>query len=186
MLDDRDPHLSFSKAPPADGKDPKWRVHRVKPGRPLKAICLSHEMVGHLLHYAGGRSRPHFDGACSWCDDGKSPPRWYGYLAAVNLELNEPRLLEVTQAGGLLIDRYLSSHRSLRAVELTLSRKDAKANGELHVVLRESRFDGDRLPVCPNVVRMLMRMWGFPDDGPIATDGLPPGGFTPKDWRRTG
>lgn len=186
MSDDRNPHLTFSKAPPPDGSEPKWRVHRVKPGRPLKAICLSHEMAGHQLHYVGGRSRPHFNDACGYCEDGKSQPRWYGYLACVNLELNEPRLLEVTDAAGKLIERYVATHRTLRGVEFTLNRRDSKPNGELHVVLRESRFDADVLPKCPNVVRMLMRMWGFPDDSPVAVEGLPPGGLTPKSWRAIG
>lgn len=180
---DQNAHLKFNNAPPGIDSEPKWSVHRVKKGKALKVLCLSHALIGHDLHYTGGRSRPHFELDCEHCAAGHRDVRWYGYLATCNLDLSAPTLLEVTKMGAVCVDRYVRSYGSLRGCELIVSRKADKKNGEQHVVIKQGKMSPDVIPAAPNVVRMLMRMWGVPDTIAFEARAVDAAGFVPKSWR---
>jgi hypothetical protein len=133
-------------------------ILRVKPGKPLTGVILSHDVEGAELHYWKGRSRICDDENCEACE-ANFRARWYGYLELWSPTTGNRIILEVTQAAAPAIDEYFSSHRTLRNAVISASRLNRKVNSKLHVTLTPSALPEAQIPPASKIRHQLERMW---------------------------
>jgi hypothetical protein len=138
-------------------------LHRVRPGRPLGGIVLSHDMIVRLVHYWGKRTiacdgLPH----CPACKANQTAqPK--GYIAVKDLKNPLITILEIPCLATWAVSDYFDLHRTLRGHVIKLERVGKATNSSVHVSWLPDKFDGDSLPKCPNIIASLCKMWGIKD-----------------------
>lgn len=155
--------VTMSDARWADRPNPEdlpdqWKIHRVPAGGLQSALVLSDDTSGCYVHYWKGRTTPCLDIGCVPCINGQTP-RWRGYVACLIGPGRLTRILEVTACCVPAIVRYKNEWSTLRGSIISLTRKGRKANGELECVFGEKPVAGSHLPVAPELVPYLKRLW---------------------------
>lgn len=140
-----------------DLPDP-WQILRVAASGLPSALILSHDTCGAYCHYWGGRTRLCLKSACEPCSAG-NVARWRGYVAALVGPSRMTKLLEFTPSCVPAINRYMAEWGTLRGAVVSLTRKGRAKNGQLECVFAEKPVSGANLPVDPDVVAHICRIW---------------------------
>lgn len=165
MKDTNGSKLGFQRRPPESDTETTVEVRRVAPGRPIRGIVLSHDLAGRFTHWFGGRTVPCHDGECKACNESVER-RWKGWLAIYNPDTRGICILEITPKTVPPIDEYFRAHRTLRGAQITASRIGKKDNGKVVATLCSGPIHNDDLPTCPQVEKVLLKMWGV--EAPLA------------------
>ena len=136
----------------------KWKIHRVSASGLQSALVLSTDTSGCYVHYWKGRTTPCLSDGCQPCESGQVP-RWRGYMAVLIGPGRLTRILEVTACCIPAIDRYSTEWGTLRGSLISLTRKGRKANGELECIFGEKPVARAGLPIAPELVPYLKRIW---------------------------
>lgn len=150
--------VTWTRRPPLEQMPLRYQLLRVPPNGATGLVVLSHDVVGATLHYWRGRTRPCLPANCSPCEHGNRP-RWRGYVAVQGRRTHQIFLLELTPAPMKHIDQYFRAHRTLRGAELSLKRKNGKANGEIFLQIFPPAITADDRPKAPDVKQLLEAMW---------------------------
>jgi hypothetical protein len=142
---------------PEDVPD-QWKILRASATGLHNCLCLSDDAVGCYVHYWKGRTTACLETGCVPCLNGQVP-RWRGYVAALIGPGRMTRILEVTACCVPAIDRYRAEWSTLRGALITLTRKGRKANGELECLFGEKPVASAGLPIAPELVPYLKRLW---------------------------
>lgn len=134
------------------------QIIRVKPGKPMRCIVLSHDLVGAQTHYHQRRTQICQGAACGICALNEKP-RWYGYLSAMSLAGSIRVIVEVTPLCVPSIDEYFRDHGTLRGAQLSLERIGARDNAPIRSALAEGHFEQSRLPEPLPVIATLQQIW---------------------------
>lgn len=148
----------WSNRPNPEDLPDQWKIHRASATGVQSALCLSDDVEGCYVHYWKGRTSPCFESDCVPCSNGQQP-RWRGYAAVLIGPGRLTRILEFTACCVPSINRFRSEWGTLRGAVVTLTRKGRKANGELECVFGEKPVAGSNLPVAPELVPYLQRLW---------------------------
>lgn len=156
----------WQRRPDADQAERNWRIKRAPEKGRLELVVLSHDLIGTLTHFWGGRTVPHTQGPCNACDAGQRV-RWHGYFCAWDLKWREKLIIEITANVCQPFDDYFREHRTLRGAICELSRTNDRKNGVVRAKLSQSDYPADRIPNYPPLQPMLERMWGVVSQEPI-------------------
>lgn len=151
--------IHWSSRPSRGEGEGNYRLVRVQRAGVVRGIILSRNLEGTGVHYWKGKSMPCAGSACEPCREGFKP-RWYGYVAIWNPRTDQIAIAEVTDSASDDFDRFIARHNTLRGGRLTLSRQGQRPNGRILAQIEPGDLSDERLPDCPNVQQMLMKIWG--------------------------
>ena len=158
-MTDRPPlDLPWSNRPPKASLADRWDIRRCRATEKVRAIILSHQVVGLYVHYWSGRSRPCTGETCEACASNNAA-RWKGYLAATDEGLKARWLLELNASCAQGAHVHFSKLRTLRGCLAILSRSNGKSNGPLFLQISNQPMPNHALPDAPNVEQKLCRIW---------------------------
>lgn len=153
---------------PSDSTDDlPFRIHRTPANRAIKGIILSSHLIGTMLHFYRGRSRPCTKDDCEACESGQKP-RWKGYIELKPADGRTVQIVEITERVFPELDREEKKHGGIRGLKVELSRLKPRANAPLHLEIKAGRIADCDLPSEHNLKTILERMWEIPQkDLPI-------------------
>jgi hypothetical protein len=164
MTEDRRPRPEFLARPPEALIEPQWQIRRVRAKGTLGGVCLSHNLVGCYTHFFRGSTVPcPSQGTCEACDSNISR-RWHSWFGAWAPETGGKCIVEVTLRAVSTFDARFRTNRTLRGCKFAIKRVPERDNGKLHVVLTDGDVPNDAIPKDCDVVKHLMRMWGYAVD----------------------
>lgn len=149
---------SFSELPPDSECPLGFDIVRAPAKGSFDCVCLSEMAVGKFTHWWCGRTQPCDGPECAKCLQG-SPRRWHSWVAVYTQRSSRTFILEVPPGPAKFLGDFRSKHLTLRGASLAVSRNNGKANGKVRIGVARSGIDSLLLPVCPDVVAMLERMW---------------------------
>lgn len=151
----------FAARPPDGVEEEVWKVLRVAPKAVLKGVILSHNLIGTFTHYYRGSSRPcPPQGICEACDANYRRD-WHSWFAAWSPESGNRVIVEITLKAVTAYDAFFRKHRTLRGAKFAMHRVPARANGKLFASLTEGDLPTSALPKDADIVKHLLRMWGY-------------------------
>lgn len=142
----------------------KYRLIRVKPGKPFKGICTSHHFVGAYTHYTPStKTTPCMAADCELCRQG-CQRRWYCYVGVFSPASFVQGVLEMTERGQAALATHFEQYASLRGALLQAQRTTKRDNSPLDV----QTFPGPNKDLPPeiDVQGYLLHMWRVSPDGP--------------------
>lgn len=156
--------LTSCPAPAPSDRGPSFDIVRcnAKQRYMLRFLCLSDEVFGLKVHFAGKSSvclAPDFP--CEMCAAEKAW-RWVGYLAATDHLHHKKFIVEVTAGVMPDVNRYRELWPTLRGREITLTRPSCKPTGRLKIEFgTEARTTPSKLCPAPfNLVAVLEKIYG--------------------------
>lgn len=150
--------VEFTPDPAADKLGATLRVVRVSGDRPLRGIITSETWVGCYTHFAGGRTVPCEQQACSLCSSG-TPPRWHAYLALILHPTHEHVLACLPLSAYSSLKTYHQEWTTIRGAMLQACRPSKRPNGRVLTSLDHAGKAPHLLPAAPLVEAILLRMW---------------------------
>lgn len=172
----------FRRRLSAGRPEEKWRLIRTPAARPLIGVCLSSDLIGAYVHYFRKRSSPCLlPQPCAAHDEGDVPRGKY-YVAALVGRDREKCIVEMTVAvEGAFVCAY-DQYRTLRGLLFEITRRPQRSNGQLFARLKPRESKLIDLPECPDVEKILCRIWEVPELYQIDT----PMFQSPRESRRKG
>ena len=172
--------VRWSTAPQEGQKGENLRIIRAPQSGTLRVMILSHQVTGTMTHYTNGRTQPCMGKGCPSCAQA-TPARWHGWLIVLNEASDEKMILEITEGPGETLAAFYSEHRTLRGLRVKLSRPSGKQNGRVHMLRGDQVTNHAELPKCPDLQKVLLKIWGLTDGDGLAVvgDGGPPHGDLP-------
>lgn len=156
------------------------RIVRAPSTGRLKVMILSHQVTGTYTHYQNGRTQPCMGQSCKGCESAL-PTRWHGWLIVLNESTDEKQILEVTEGPGETLAAFFSEHRTLRGLRIMMSRPSGKVNGRVHLLRGDQITNHAELQKCPELQRVLLKIWGLDGDKGLGLVGAPaPTGDSPN------
>lgn len=132
----------------------------VIPGRSADYICLTHRVLGVLVHYVDGRSAPcaGLHGACK-IDHASNKPRWQGWLGVQIRPFHPVQFLPIT-VGAIASNPLLLDQRySLRGSTLQARRAGSTSNTRCLVYFGATFYEGKAIAYAPDIRTFLARLW---------------------------
>lgn len=149
---------TWTNRPSEESNDLPFRIHRTPANRPIKGIILSTHLVGTMLHYFRGRSRPCGKNNCEACESGQKP-RWKGYIELKPSDGKTVQIVEITERVFPQLDAEEKKNGNIRGVKIELSRLKPRANAPLHLEIKAGRIADCDLPKEHDLKAILERMW---------------------------
>lgn len=137
----------------------EYHLVRLKAGGRMEMVCLSDNLVGRHMHFAGNRSRPCTGAGCTMCMANQRP-RWTGWLGGIDLKDDQKIIAEITERAARQVRIARSTYRTLRGCRVVLVRKGTRSNGPLDCLFRSPATGTGELPTMPDVRPILLRIWG--------------------------
>jgi len=128
-------------------------------------------MIGCPTHWFGGRTVPCEAHNCQACLEG-TPWRWHGYLGALKNPNRQHVIVEWTAQAADQINRYRTTHPSLRNAIITARRHRNQRNGTVIVELTTGDPDKLHLPDPPDLIKCLSILWNIPTPDMTPTTNL--------------
>jgi hypothetical protein len=148
----------FSRRPSAEQMPVRYELERVPPGGFAGIIILSGDVLGSLMHWYGGTTKPCIGDKCE-IDHDSLRPFWRGYLFAWKPRAQEIFCVEVTPAAMAPLDAAYRTFTSLRGCKLNLSRIPELRTGRMKAQIFAPAANLDSLPDCPSLRKYLCRVW---------------------------
>jgi hypothetical protein len=134
-------------------------LRRVGAGESVSGICLSRDLIGTYVHYAG-KTTPCRKADCYGCTAGLRR----GFETYIALLMSQPTkvyIYALSDNASRELDRYWKIHRSLRGKRVVLSRKGEARNGKLSAWCKDPGVDPSTIPNEPDVFGIMLRIWGL-------------------------
>ncbi len=167
----------WTTAPPDNDQRAPYRVIRTNHMKPLRGVILSQHLVGIMLHYWKGRSKPCEGNECEACQAGQKP-RWKGYFQVHNADNQTVYIVEITERVWHEFNEEDRKNGTLRGARIELQRTNRKANGPLAARFLAGRTAESELGKEVAIVPILERMWEItgqvgPAEDAKGTEGEP-------------
>lgn len=148
----------FARRPPDGEKSIGIPVLRAKTKGGCSGIVLSETPIGTWTHFYQGRTRPCIGPACAMCLD-PNPKRWHSWVIVRDSVNGKLGIFELPANAALDLDDFCREHHSLRGWKLSLTRPSGKVNGRVFLAISGPKVDAKLLPPCPDLPKILLRMW---------------------------
>lgn len=135
-----------------------FRLTRCPTSGSMKVVILSHDLIGRMVHYWAGRTRPCIPDNCEACN-ANHRPRWKGYIAGIDLADNSRVIVEVTANVAERIAAEFDHHRTLIGLRMMLERSGKKANGRVLVKFAPPAAGTGELSKAPDLRNILEKIW---------------------------
>ncbi len=152
---------TWTDRPSLETEDLAFRIHRTPATKPIRGIILSSHLIGTMLHFYRGRSKPCTKEKCEACEMGQKP-RWKGYLELKPADGRTVQIVEITERVFPELDREEKKHGSIRGLKIELSRLKPRANAPLHLEIKAGRIADCDLQQEHDLRAILERMWEIP------------------------
>jgi len=160
--------ITWTDRPSREDGQGNYRLLRVGRSGTVRGIIISHNLVGTGLHYWKGKSTPCNQSTCEACKEGHTA-RWYGYIALWSAKTDSIGICEITDGCADDVDRYRARHSTIRGAELLLTRQGQRPNGRILANLTPGSIADERLPSAPDVIKILMKIWGMNENHAVAS-----------------
>lgn len=163
----------FCRRPPPEKMPVSYRLKRIPPEGANGLIILSHDVVGAMVHYSGGRTRCCLGEDCE-ADHQKCRIEWRGYCFVYSPKKQEVLCIEVTPAAMAPIDQAFREYRSLRGCKINFQRRGNLKNGQLASQVFAPAKNLNGLPEAPSLRKFLCRVWQveYFKDSTVTTDEM--------------
>jgi hypothetical protein len=125
-----------SQAPKEDQEAFGWTIVRAKPGKELKLMVLSDDLLGMETHFAFERTGPCRLHDCDSCNKGQVS-RWKGYLLALNTANDQKIILEFTPPAYYPLADAKRKYGTLRGCLISVGRAKATFNGKVQIIVKD-------------------------------------------------
>jgi hypothetical protein len=158
--------LNTCHMPPPNG--PELLIIRLRAGKKLTCVILSHALWGVWTHWNGSRSEPCFSekSHCNGCKRGL-PKRWKGYLHVWDFERRRQVFVELTPTAAESINNQVGLGSVLRGYRVSLERMKGDQS-RLIVHVHPMHPDVESLPSAKDPDATLRKLWGV--DRRVASD----------------
>lgn len=168
---------TFSNHVPPDPRGPSFPIVRTPAFKPLVAIVTCEDLVGTFTHFHHGRTTPCEGDSCEACHDGL-PYRWHAYVSAYNPDSGLHFLFESTAQAAQHFVEYRDAVGNLRGCKFEAKRLGGKPNGRVLMRTRTADMSGLRLPLPPDLTKVLAILWNLPSPD-VTADRTEPEKKTP-------
>lgn len=150
--------LQLRRDPPFGIGDKRYEITRCPEKGKLFATILSEFVLGKPTHWAGQTVPCGEDRGCDYCKR-EMAIDWHSYFFAYERETQVILLMEITRGPLQAFRSYEDTHGSLRGAVFFLTRKPQRSNGRVVADVRPSKNPGSFLPPCPDLNKVLKRIW---------------------------
>jgi len=156
--------LHFQTSLPNEDDDFPFHLIRTPANGALTGVITSQQMLSCKTHFAHNRTQPCLvPDPCELCEEGFSW-RWHVYLTIFMGKTYQHHLFETTPRAAKPLEHYLIYHNTLRGCALRASRPSGNPNGRIHIECKHVDSANLRLPIEPNIKKILLHLWNIQDN----------------------
>lgn len=150
--------LIWTNTPEQTAVERNYKFIKALPGKTLRCRILSGDVAVTRVHFWRKRSFGHLEKDCPACIAGNQY-RWTGFLFVALPSERTMRILQVTGFVASQLHAERSRRTTLKNLEIELSRKDERPNGELFLKVKGQIEGCEYNPTTPLLPPILERTW---------------------------